>query len=271
MRSFTSSSPSWSSLRMRAASTTSSRSSDCSPQGSSNTVSSHVRIQPCSGFCSLIRSSLSISRSTALRTPSGRSRSARPWCGSRRARPRSPEPIWPSSLLDRLELAAQQELALGLLHALLDVGLDPLAQGQVGQDLTGPGDDHAQPGHHVEGLQDLHLLGQGQIGRVAGHVGHPAGLGDVAQALGQPTGTAAHQDVLDHGPVLAGQLGRLVGRFPIDQQLDLDPQGPSRAGNGGAQAGPLDPAHGHCRHAAGQVAPLHHLGHDADRRVAYRR
>ena len=47
-------------------------------------------------------------------------------------------------LADGLELAPQQELALGLLHALFDVGLDPLAQRQVGQDLAGPGDDQAQ-------------------------------------------------------------------------------------------------------------------------------
>ena len=48
-----------------AASATSRRSSDSMPQGSSRTVSSQVRIQPCSGLCSLVRSSVSISRSTA--------------------------------------------------------------------------------------------------------------------------------------------------------------------------------------------------------------
>ena len=39
-------------------------------------------------------------------------------------------------LADGLELAAQQELALRLLHTLLDVGLDPLAEGQVGEHLA---------------------------------------------------------------------------------------------------------------------------------------
>ena len=49
------------------------RSSDSTPQGTSSTVSSHVRIQPVSGLWSLVRSSLSTSRSTALRTCSGSS------------------------------------------------------------------------------------------------------------------------------------------------------------------------------------------------------
>ena len=43
------------------------------PQGSSRTVSSQVRIQPPSGDWSDVRSSLSASRSAAVRTASGRS------------------------------------------------------------------------------------------------------------------------------------------------------------------------------------------------------
>ena len=68
--------PSWSASRMRDASAMSSRSSDSVPQGISSTVSSQVRIQPVSGLWSLVRSSLSTSRSTALRTCSGRSRAS---------------------------------------------------------------------------------------------------------------------------------------------------------------------------------------------------
>ena len=70
-------------------------------------------------------------------------------------------------LADRLELAAQQELALGLLHALFDVGLDPLAQREVGQRVAGPAEDEAQPRLDVERLEDLDLLGQREVGRVA--------------------------------------------------------------------------------------------------------
>ena len=54
----------------RRASVMSSASSERTPHGSSKTVSSQVRIQPCSGLCSLVRSSLSISRAIAVRVAS---------------------------------------------------------------------------------------------------------------------------------------------------------------------------------------------------------
>ena len=145
------SSPSWSSSRIRAASATSRRSSDSTPHGSSRTVSSQVRIHPCSGLCSLVRSSLSISRIDARRAPARAGRAGLDLgavvvgVGRRRRRSSSPE-----LLADGLELAAQEELALGPLHALLDVGLDPLAQGQVGQGVAGPAEHQAQPGLDVE-------------------------------------------------------------------------------------------------------------------------
>ena len=70
-------------------------------------------------------------------------------------------------LLDGLELTAQQELALGLLHAFFDVGLDLLAQRQVRQRLTGPPEHQAQARLEVDGLEHFDLLGQRQVGRVA--------------------------------------------------------------------------------------------------------
>jgi hypothetical protein len=105
-------------------------------------------------------------------------------------------------LPDGLELAPQQELALGLYA---------LSQGDVGQDVPRPGDDQLQSLGHVEGLEDLDLLLQREVRRVAGHIGDPPGLGDIGEALGDAPGTSAQQDVLQHGPVLAGELGGLVG------------------------------------------------------------
>jgi hypothetical protein len=71
-------------------------------------------------------SSLPSSRSAALRTPSGSSSS------SRRERS-SVISAWsaspsPELLLDRLELLAQEELALSLLHLLLHLRLDLRAE-----------------------------------------------------------------------------------------------------------------------------------------------
>lgn len=90
---------------------------------------------------------------------------------------------------DGLELATQQEFALGLLHPLLDVGLDPFAQRQVGQYLARPGQDRAQAFDHVDCLEDGDLLGQCQVGGVAGEVGHPTGFHRSGQAVGQAAGT----------------------------------------------------------------------------------
>ena len=67
-------------------------------------------------------------------------------------------------LADGLELAAQEELALRLLHAFLDVGLDLLAQGQVGQRVAGPTQHQAQPCLDVERLEHLDLLAQREVG-----------------------------------------------------------------------------------------------------------
>ncbi len=67
-------------------------------------------------------------------------------------------------LADGLELATEKELTLRLLHPLLDVGLDPLAQGEVGEGVPGPAQDEPEALLDVERLEDLDLLGQRQVG-----------------------------------------------------------------------------------------------------------
>ena len=87
-------------------------------------------------------------------------------------------------LADRVHLLAQEELALALLHALADVGADLVLQLELGQDLLGPGQDLLEALLDVEGLEDLDLLLERQVRRVAGRVGERAGVGDAAQELG---------------------------------------------------------------------------------------
>ena len=95
MRSFTSSSPVWSASRISRAATTSRCSSERVPHGISSTVSSQVRIHPCSGLCSLVRSNRSTSRSTAARTSSGSTMSLS--FGRYSATASSASPVSPSS------------------------------------------------------------------------------------------------------------------------------------------------------------------------------
>ena len=124
MRSFTSSRPVWSASRTSRAASRSRWSSVRSPHGSSSTVSSQVRIQPCSGLCSLVRSA-------------GRSRARWP-CARRRAAPglgqlgrargtpstTSSSPSSPSSLRMAASCWRSRNSRWRLLHALGHVVAD---------------------------------------------------------------------------------------------------------------------------------------------------
>ena len=66
-------------------------------------------------------------------------------------------------------------------------------------------------------------------GRVPGQVGHLRGVGHVAQTLGHPAGAAGEEDVLEHGPVLTGQLGGLGCAGTFGDRFHLDPQGVARS------------------------------------------
>ena len=137
------------------------------------------------------------------------------------------------------ELTAEKELALRLLHALLDVRLDPLTQREIGQGVTRPAEDQPQPRLDVDRLEHLDLLGQREVGRVARHVGQPARLGDVAQLRGNPAGTPAEQDVLEDRPVLPSQFSGGRRRLALVERLSLDPQRRPCTGHSGTDGGAL--------------------------------
>ena len=139
---------------------------------------------------------------------------------------------------------------------------------EVGQGVAGPAEHEAQPRLDVERLEHLDLLGEREVGRVAGHVGQAARLGDLAQLRGDAAGAAGVQDVLEHGAVLPGQLVGGRGGLGLGQRLGLDPQGVAGAGHPGADDGAAVTPDGHRGQAAGQVALLHHLGDHADAGVA---
>ena len=78
-------------------------------------------------------------------------------------------------LADRVHLLAQDVVALLLVEALLDLLADLLLHTDLGERFLGPLQHTVQAPLHVERLQDLDLLFDRQVGRVAGHVGEPAG------------------------------------------------------------------------------------------------
>ena len=180
--------------------------------------------------------------------------------------------VLPQLLADGLQLLAQQELPLALLHALAHVGADPLTELQLGQRLPGPGGDLGQALLGVERLEDVDLLLEAQVGGVAGRVGHGPRVGDAPQGFSQRHGPAVLEDGLDDGPVLTqqfpGPLAALAGG--IFHRLDGDPQARRRAGGADADDGPVEAAHEHAPHTVGEAAGLFDLGHGADPGVAGR-
>jgi hypothetical protein len=171
-------------------------------------------------------------------------------------------------LADGGELLAEDELALGLLHALGDVLADAVLQLDLGEGVAGPGEDLLQPLLDVDGLQHLDLLLEGEVGGVDGGVGDLAGVGHAAQQLGDLLGAAGLQDVLHHRAVLARELEGPVAGGGVVDLLDLDPGGAAGAGHAGADARPAQAAHDDRELAVGQLAGVLDLGHRAHAGVA---
>ena len=116
-------------------------------------------------------------------------------------------------LADRLELLAQDVLALLLLHAGVDVLADAPADLHQRQPLALEAEGELEPLGHVDGLEELHLLLEGEVGRVAGGVGERAGLGDRADEGGDAAVVAAQlEDLLDDGAILGLELADGLAR-----------------------------------------------------------
>ena len=182
----------------------------------------------------------------AARPPCGRPRAGRgrrAWRGSRRGR-RRPRPAELAELLaDGVELAAQQELALRLLHALFDVGLDLLAQRQVGEGLARPAEDEAQPRARRRGSRAPRPSGPG-----TGPASSPA------RSASRPGSVTLAELLRDAGrrPSCAGCSRARPGTRAasswrprrrlglLGDRLDLDPQRVPGPGHAGADAGAVE-------------------------------
>src|SRR5205823_4262105 len=134
------------------------------------------------------------------------------------------------------------ELPLALVDVLLDLLADLVLDGDLGEGLLGPGEDLLEALLDVEGLEDLDLLLQTEVGRVPGHVGEGARLGDAPEDLGDLRDAAGLDDVLDGAPVLAGELAGALGHgIGLVGLLDLDPGGIPGPGDAGPDDGPVEP------------------------------
>ena len=102
--------------------------------------------------------------------------------------------------------------------------LDALAHLHLGEPLALELEGELEPLEDVDGLEQLDLLLEGQVGRVARRVGERAGLRDRADERRDAAVVAAQlEDLLDDGAVLALELADLaVGRDLVGPLLDLD-------------------------------------------------
>ena len=208
MRSFTSARPAWSASSTARAAARSVLSSVRAFHGISSTVSSQVRIQPASGEASLARSSRPTSRMRRLAHLLGQVGGLDPGPVVGRA----VRLVLAELLADRGELLAQQELALGLLQPLADVGVDLLGDLLLGEVVAHPADQQLQPGGDVRRGEQFDLLVQGQPGRVAGRVGQLGQVGHPLDRVDDLPGAALLEHRGHQGLVLAGELpGRPAG------------------------------------------------------------
>ncbi len=173
-------------------------------------------------------------------------------------------------LADGFELAAEQELALLLVDALLDVLGDRLGDVLLGEVVAQLLGGELEAGHRVGGLQQLDLLVGGEERRVAGVVGE---LGDVVNGLDAVhdlPGAALAQPGGGERLVLGDQLGRVArqrfGHGLVDAGA-LDPQGGARTGGTGADADPGAAPDQGARVAVGQTPDLFDGAEHSDARV----
>ena len=139
-------------------------------------------------------------------------------------------------LADRVQLPAQEVLALLLLRAGLDVLADALAHLQLGQPLVLELTASSSRSTTSSVSSSSTLLREGRFGRVARRVGERARLGDRAHERADAAVVAAQlEDLLDDGAVLALELARQDGRRRLVGPLvDLDAQPALRVGVRGA-------------------------------------
>ncbi len=157
------------------------------------------------------------------------------------------------------QLAAEQELALLLVDALLDVlgdGLGDVLLGEVVTQLLG---GELETGDGVGRLQELHLLFRGQEGRVTGVVGKGGDVVDGLDAVDDLPGAALAQPRGGKGLVLLDQFGDLprqrFGHAFVEPGA-LDPQRRARAGGAGADLHTAAAADQRTRVTVGQPADL---------------
>ncbi len=135
-------------------------------------------------------------------------------------------------LPDRIHLTPQDVLALLLRSALLDVVADAAPDLHLCEAFTLELDRQREALLDVQRLEQLDLLLEREVGRIADGVGERSRLADRADEGRDPAVVAAQlEDLLDDGAVLALELARArVSVVAVRALVDLDAQLSVRVG-----------------------------------------
>ena len=171
-------------------------------------------------------------------------------------------------LADRAHLLAQEELALVLLDALAHVLADLLVDLEFGQSFLRPLEHLLEASLDVDGLEQLDLALEGEVGPPAGEVGELRRILDVVQHLGEaPAPEPVEQRADDRTDISRELDGPLRGRTLVDG-LGVDPQRRRGADDTGTDVGAADRPNHEGGGAPGQRALVLDLGDGADSAVA---
>ncbi len=174
--------------------------------------------------------------------------------------------VFAELLADRLELLAQDVLALLLRSAVLDVVADPAAYLQFGEPFTLERDGELQTLDHVDRLEQLDLLVEGDLGRVGDGVGQRSRLTNRAdEGRDAPIVAAQLENLLDGCPILTLELADLnSGRLFVGPFDDLDAQLPLRVGVSGPELGAMEAGQADSALATRQTNPFADFGDGSD-------
>ena len=121
--------------------------------------------------------------------------------------------VFAQLLADGVHLTAQEVLALLLLRAVFDVVVDALSHLQLREPLPLELERQLEPLDDVERFEELQLLVEVQVRRIAGRVGQRAGVGDRPHERADPSIVAAQlENLVDDRAVFAFQLAREARR-----------------------------------------------------------
>ena len=236
MRSFTSSRPVWSASSTARAWSRSRWSWDRLSQGSSSTVSSQVRIHPCSGDWSLRAVEPGELPVDGVADGLGEARAPRAWPGRRRRRPRRrgrrPAPCgWPPA-------AGAGGTPAGSSPCPRTRRCGSSRSARLRRGPPWPSPAPAAPVRSRRPSPAARPCGPSErSGHQPAASASSAGVLQVAQLLDQAPPTDVGEQGAERGPQLGGQLAGFVGDLGFDG-LGLEPEHVAGAGHAGAEPGP---------------------------------